>query len=55
VVQPLLDNPPPVHKYAQGSWGPQEANAVIRGYSDWHDPWLPASSDSHNGGHDASH
>jgi glucose-6-phosphate 1-dehydrogenase len=55
VVQPLLDNPPPVHKYAQGSWGPQEADAVIRGYSDWHDPWLPASSDSHNGGHDASH
>jgi glucose-6-phosphate 1-dehydrogenase len=55
VVQPLLDNPPPVHKYAQGSWGPQEATALVRGYSDWHDPWLPASSDSHNGGHDASH
>jgi glucose-6-phosphate 1-dehydrogenase len=55
VVQPLLDSPPPVHEYAQGSWGPPEAAALIRGYSDWHEPWLPASSDSHNGGHDASH
>ena len=22
VMQPLLDNPPPVHPYAKGSWGP---------------------------------
>ena len=55
VVQPLLDDPPPVHAYPQGSWGPQEAHKLIHGYPDWHEPWLPASSDSHNGGHDASH
>jgi glucose-6-phosphate 1-dehydrogenase len=55
VVQPLLDNPPPVHEYAQGSWGPPEAASLVRGYSEWHEPWLPATSDSHNGGHDASH
>jgi glucose-6-phosphate 1-dehydrogenase len=55
VVQPLLTNTPPVHEYAQGSWGPRETAALIRGYADWHDPWLPANSDSHNGGHDASH
>ena len=22
VFQPLLDSPPPVHPYAQGTWGP---------------------------------
>jgi glucose-6-phosphate 1-dehydrogenase len=55
VVQPLLDQPPPVQDYPQGSWGPPEAAKLVRGYSDWHEPWLPASSNSHNGGHDASH
>jgi glucose-6-phosphate 1-dehydrogenase len=44
VVQPLVEQPPPVHEYAQGSWGPQQAAALVRGYSDWHEPWLPASS-----------
>jgi glucose-6-phosphate 1-dehydrogenase len=41
VVQPLLDNPPPVCSYFQGSWGPGEAAAICRGITDWHDPWLP--------------
>jgi glucose-6-phosphate 1-dehydrogenase len=44
VVQPLVEQPPPVYEYAQGSWGPQQAAALVRGYSDWHEPWLPASS-----------
>jgi glucose-6-phosphate 1-dehydrogenase len=43
VVQPLLDSPPPVHPYAQGSWGPEEADALVRGVSDWHEPWLPGN------------
>jgi glucose-6-phosphate 1-dehydrogenase len=55
VIQPLLDNPPPAEEYAKGSWGPPKVTALVRGYPDWHEPWLPASSDSHNGGHDASH
>ncbi len=55
VVQPLLDHPPPVHDYPKGSWGPQEAAALVRGCADWHEPWLPTDADSHNGGHDASH
>ena len=42
VVQPLLDNPPPVCPYPQGSWGPDEARAICRGISDWHQPWLPS-------------
>jgi glucose-6-phosphate 1-dehydrogenase len=45
VVQPLLDNPPPVCPYPQGSWGPDEATAICRGISDWHDPWLPSKSE----------
>jgi glucose-6-phosphate 1-dehydrogenase len=29
VSQPLLEGPPPVHVYPQGSWGPPEADALI--------------------------
>jgi glucose-6-phosphate 1-dehydrogenase len=53
IVQPLLDHPPPVHAYPQGSWGPEEADGLIRGVSSWHTPWLPDDSDK--GGHDGSH
>jgi glucose-6-phosphate 1-dehydrogenase len=42
VVQPLLDAPPPVHPYAQGSWGPSEADKLIAGHGKWHDPWVGA-------------
>jgi glucose-6-phosphate 1-dehydrogenase len=40
VLQPLLDNPPPVHPYAKGSWGPDEANRLVAGYGGWHGPWV---------------
>ena len=30
IVQPLLDSPPPVHPYAQGSWGPAEGRQPRR-------------------------
>jgi glucose-6-phosphate 1-dehydrogenase len=40
VMQPLLDNPPPVHPYARGSWGPEAADQVLAGYGRWHDPWV---------------
>ncbi len=53
IVQPLLDNPPPVHAYPQGSWGPEEAAGLVRGSASWHQPWLPDDSDK--GGHDGSH
>jgi len=42
VVQPLLDTPPPVEIYEKGSWGPKTTDDLVRGYNDWHDPWLPA-------------
>jgi glucose-6-phosphate 1-dehydrogenase len=40
VLQPLLDSPPPVHPYAKGSWGPEEANRLLAGYGSWHGPWI---------------
>ena len=41
VLQPLLDAPPKVLPYAQGSWGPEEAAKVIDGFGGWRGPWLP--------------
>jgi len=40
VMQPLLDAPPPVYPYAQGSWGPEAANELVSGHGRWHEPWL---------------
>jgi glucose-6-phosphate 1-dehydrogenase len=40
IMQPLLDNPPPVHRYAPGSWGPEAANDLVSGYGRWHGPWI---------------
>jgi glucose-6-phosphate 1-dehydrogenase len=44
VVQPLLDDPSPVHTYEKGSWGPPEADRLLAGIGRWHDPWLPTRS-----------
>lgn len=44
VVQPLLDEPGPVHPYAPGTWGPAEANDLTRGIAQWSEPWLPPSN-----------
>jgi len=41
VVQPLLDEPGPVHRYRQGTWGPQEAEKLVAGTGHWAKPWLP--------------
>jgi glucose-6-phosphate 1-dehydrogenase len=40
VMAPLLEHPPPVHPYAKGSWGPEEAAEILAGYGRWHDPWV---------------
>jgi len=40
VMAPLLENPPPVHPYAKGTWGPEAAEQVLAGYGDWHEPWV---------------
>jgi glucose-6-phosphate 1-dehydrogenase len=40
VVQPLLDAPPPVQSYAQGTWGPAAADEIVAGECPWHEPWI---------------
>jgi len=40
IVQPLLDEPGPVHPYAKGTWGPKEADRLTRGICQWSEPWL---------------
>ena len=40
IMQPLLDAPPPVHAYPQGSWGPAAADGLVAGHTRWHEPWL---------------
>jgi glucose-6-phosphate 1-dehydrogenase len=42
IMQPLLDAPPPVHPYAQGSWGPDAANQLLAGQGRWYGPWITA-------------
>ncbi len=39
VMQPLLDAPPPIHRYEHGSWGPAEADHLVAGHGTWHRPW----------------
>ena len=39
ILQPLLDEPPPVHEYAKGSWGPPAADKLVSRYGGWHRPW----------------
>ncbi len=38
LVQPVLDNPGPVHGYARGSWGPKEADDLLAAGHHWHEP-----------------
>ncbi len=44
IVQPLLDSPPPLHQYAQGSWGPSEGDRLVREFGGWHGPWVPPAT-----------
>jgi glucose-6-phosphate 1-dehydrogenase len=43
VLGPLLDSPPEVIPYAQGSWGPEEAEKLLHGYGGWRKPWIANS------------
>ncbi len=44
IVEPLLDDPGPVHPYEPGSWGPAEAEKLTRGLCQWYEPWLPRAT-----------
>ncbi len=42
IVQPLLDDPAPLHVYEPGSWGPvKAADKLVHGHVHWHEPWIP--------------
>jgi len=38
VVQPVLDQPPRVHLYEEGTWGPLAADRLAEPWGGWHDP-----------------
>jgi glucose-6-phosphate 1-dehydrogenase len=40
IMQPLLDSPPPVHRYEPGSWGPAAGDELTAQSGGWHQPWL---------------
>ena len=41
IMQPLIDQPPTVHTYAPGSWGPEAADALVASHGGWRQPWTP--------------
>ncbi len=38
IVDPILTMPAPVFEYAAGTWGPNEAQAIVAGIGGWHNP-----------------
>jgi glucose-6-phosphate 1-dehydrogenase len=42
VCAPLLDNPPEIESYTDGSWGPAGAQRLVKGLGRWHEPWVDA-------------
>ena len=38
IVEPLLDDPPPVIPYPKGSWGPDECNELVESHGGWFAP-----------------
>jgi glucose-6-phosphate 1-dehydrogenase len=45
IMEPLLDNAPEVKSYEPGTWGPDEANDLVKGYGGWHGPWVDEDPD----------
>ncbi len=41
IVEPVLRNPPSVHLYDRGSWGPAEGDALATKDGGWHNPGTP--------------
>jgi glucose-6-phosphate 1-dehydrogenase len=40
IVDPVLGNSVPVHEYACGTWGPAEADRLVTGDGEWHNPTI---------------
>jgi len=41
ILQPMIDTPPPVIPYAQGTWGPDQAKHLASRGGGWREPWMP--------------
>jgi glucose-6-phosphate 1-dehydrogenase len=46
IVQPLLDDPGQVVPYEKGTWGPPEADRLVKGVCEWNRPWRPVERPS---------
>ena len=40
LLEPLIQNPTPVHPYTPGSWGPKEGDELVAGFGTWRGPWV---------------
>ncbi len=45
VMQPLIDEPPPVHPYTAGTWGPAIASTLVADHGGWQGPWVVEPAD----------
>ncbi len=54
ILDPLLKVETAPTVYPRGSWGPPEADRVVRGYPAWHEPWLPEAEPAATGGRHGS-
>jgi glucose-6-phosphate 1-dehydrogenase len=39
IMAPLIDKPPRIQPYKQGSWGPKSADRLVKDFGGWRDPW----------------
>ena len=46
IMQPLIDNPPTVHPYAPGTWGPAIASTLVADHGGWEGPWIESEGDA---------
>jgi glucose-6-phosphate 1-dehydrogenase len=46
IVEPLLNDDRPVVPYEKGTWGPAEANRLVKGVCEWNAPWRPVEAPS---------
>jgi glucose-6-phosphate 1-dehydrogenase len=38
IVEPVIHEPLPAHPYAPGSWGPTEAERLVKDVGGWNNP-----------------
>jgi glucose-6-phosphate 1-dehydrogenase len=47
ILEPLLEGAPPPQPYERGSWGPAQAEQLVRGHEPWIMPWLDGPAPGH--------